>query len=298
MTAESPVEAPSPRLDWGTARSSRFAPVPCITFTRSSRLAAGLDGDRRPSSWGSSTCMLPWGRMRSSRQIRLRRERIHASTSPASSAWPRTAGSRSFFAPDRTSTGAHLFRLPERVVWDKRMPVSYAEKSPRDVAHPTGAFPVPSYASDAFHEETGRWFRAMGHSGTLVLPAGADRTPPGRTRGSCLLSRWSLRSGLSPRCDPLFREFFARQIRDTSGALGGLARDGLSSPRRRAALLRRQDCRRFCRATWTGWSSRSTCLRVGWKGLRPLCVRPGSTGSRPCTTSPLARPRPHSTPRG
>ena len=54
------------------------------------------------------------------------------------------------------------FGLPERVVWTEpcqaRSPKGNAVLLPMIPA----AFPVPSYASDAFHEETARWFAAVG----------------------------------------------------------------------------------------------------------------------------------------
>jgi beta-galactosidase len=54
------------------------------------------------------------------------------------------------------------FGLPERVVWNR----DFQARTPRDnpvilPMLPT-AFPVPSYASDAFHDEAALWFEAVG----------------------------------------------------------------------------------------------------------------------------------------
>jgi beta-galactosidase len=54
------------------------------------------------------------------------------------------------------------FGLPERVVWDKACQALTPRGNPVMLPVPPLAFPVPSYASDAFHDETARWFDALG----------------------------------------------------------------------------------------------------------------------------------------
>jgi len=55
-----------------------------------------------------------------------------------------------------------LFGIPERVVWDEACQARTPRGNPVMLPIPPLAFPVPSYASDTFHEETARWFAAMG----------------------------------------------------------------------------------------------------------------------------------------
>jgi beta-galactosidase len=54
------------------------------------------------------------------------------------------------------------FGLPERIVWDAQCQARSSEGSPVMLPMLPVSFPVPSYASEAFHDETARWFRAVG----------------------------------------------------------------------------------------------------------------------------------------
>ncbi|MFO0666884.1 MAG: beta-galactosidase [Polyangiaceae bacterium] len=54
------------------------------------------------------------------------------------------------------------FGLPERVVWTEPCQARSPKGNPVLLPMIPAAFPVPSYASDAFHEETARWFAAVG----------------------------------------------------------------------------------------------------------------------------------------
>jgi beta-galactosidase len=53
------------------------------------------------------------------------------------------------------------FGLPERIVWDRECQARTPGNHPVMLPMPPLAFPVPSYASDAFHDETARWYEAM-----------------------------------------------------------------------------------------------------------------------------------------
>ena len=55
-----------------------------------------------------------------------------------------------------------LFGLPERVVWDRDCQARTPRDNPVILPMIPVAFPVPSYASDAFHDETTLWFDADG----------------------------------------------------------------------------------------------------------------------------------------
>ena len=54
------------------------------------------------------------------------------------------------------------FGLPERVVWDRECQARTPRDNPVILPLVPVAFPVPSYASDAFHDETALWFEACG----------------------------------------------------------------------------------------------------------------------------------------
>jgi beta-galactosidase len=55
-----------------------------------------------------------------------------------------------------------FFGLPERVVWDRECQARTPRDNPVILPLVPTAFPVPSYASDAFHDETALWFDACG----------------------------------------------------------------------------------------------------------------------------------------
>lgn len=54
------------------------------------------------------------------------------------------------------------FGLPERVVWDRECQARTPRDNPVVLPMLPTAFPVPSYASDAFHDEAALWFEAVG----------------------------------------------------------------------------------------------------------------------------------------
>jgi len=54
------------------------------------------------------------------------------------------------------------FGLPERVVWDRECQARTPRDNPVILPMVPVAFPVPSYASNAFHDETALWFDAVG----------------------------------------------------------------------------------------------------------------------------------------
>jgi len=54
------------------------------------------------------------------------------------------------------------FGLPERIVYDRACQARSPRQSPVILGFPPRMFPVPSYASDRFHDETARWYEAVG----------------------------------------------------------------------------------------------------------------------------------------
>ncbi len=65
------------------------------------------------------------------------------------------------------------FGVPERVVWDPACQARTPKGNPVILPMVPVAFPVPSYASDAFHDEAAEWVRAVGRElSDLVYPNG------------------------------------------------------------------------------------------------------------------------------
>lgn len=54
------------------------------------------------------------------------------------------------------------FGLPERIIYDSECQAKSPKGNPVILSFPPAMFPVPSYASKRFLEETGRWFDAVG----------------------------------------------------------------------------------------------------------------------------------------
>ncbi len=66
-----------------------------------------------------------------------------------------------------------FFGVPERVVWDPACQARTPKGNPVVLPMVPVAFPVPSYASDTFHDEAAEWLRAVGRElSDLVYPAG------------------------------------------------------------------------------------------------------------------------------
>jgi beta-galactosidase len=66
-----------------------------------------------------------------------------------------------------------FFGIPEHVIWNPACQALSAAGQPVVLPVPPLAFPVPSYASEAFHGEVTRWFSAVGRVlGPLVWPNG------------------------------------------------------------------------------------------------------------------------------
>ncbi len=65
------------------------------------------------------------------------------------------------------------FGIPERVIWTKECQALSAGGNPVVLPMPPHSFPVPSFASEAFHTETEFWFHAVGRElAPLVHPNG------------------------------------------------------------------------------------------------------------------------------
>lgn len=111
------------------------------------------------------------------------------------------------------------FGLPERVVWDRECQA----RTPRD--HPVVlplvpvAFPVPSYASDAFHDETALWFEAVGEIlSPLLHPHGPIVMMQVDNEGALYFRDGPYDQDYHPDAMALFRAF----LRDKYGSVRSL----------------------------------------------------------------------------
>ena len=80
-----------------------------------------------------------------------------------SSSWRTSSASAACSGPGRTSTrSSRTSASPSAIVWDEACQARTPGGNPVILPIVPVAFPVPSYASDAFLDETARWFRAVG----------------------------------------------------------------------------------------------------------------------------------------
>jgi beta-galactosidase len=120
------------------------------------------------------------------------------------------------------------FGLPERVVWDKECQSRTPKNHPVMLPIPPVAFPVPSYASDAFHEETGRWFRAMGAIlAPLVYPAGPIVLLQVDNEGALYFRDGPYDQDYHPDAIRLFREFLRDKYETPAALSAAWQEDGL-----------------------------------------------------------------------
>jgi beta-galactosidase len=65
------------------------------------------------------------------------------------------------------------FGIPSRIIWNRACQARSPRDNPVMLPMVPAAFPVPSYASEVFHEETARYFRALGpHLAKHLWPRG------------------------------------------------------------------------------------------------------------------------------
>jgi beta-galactosidase len=106
------------------------------------------------------------------------------------------------------------FGLPERVVWDPECQARTPGGHPVMLPIVPVAFPVPSYASDAFMEETTRWYRAVGDRlSRLCWPAGPIVLVQVDNEGSLYFRDGQYDQDYHPDAIHAFREFLRAKYR-------------------------------------------------------------------------------------
>ena len=117
------------------------------------------------------------------------------------------------------------FGLPERVVWDPQCQARTPGGHPVMLPIVPVAFPVPSYASDAFLDETARWYRAVGGAvSRLRWPEGPIVMVQVDNEGALYFSDGLYDQDYHPDALHAFREFLRvkyrrlRALRDAWGS--------------------------------------------------------------------------------
>jgi beta-galactosidase len=112
-----------------------------------------------------------------------------------------------------------FFGLPERVVWEPECQARTPGGHPVMLPMVPVAFPVPSYASAAFLEETARWYRAVGKQvGRLRWPEGPIVLVQVDNEGALYFRDGQYDQDYHPDAVRAFREFLrAKYKRSVSG---------------------------------------------------------------------------------
>jgi beta-galactosidase len=109
------------------------------------------------------------------------------------------------------------FGLPERIVWDRACQARTPQGHPVMLPIVPVAFPVPSYASDAFHEETALWFERVGRVvGDLRHPEGPIVLVQIDNEGALYFRDGPYDQDYHPDAIALFRAFLKTKYRHAS----------------------------------------------------------------------------------
>jgi beta-galactosidase len=113
-----------------------------------------------------------------------------------------------------------FFGLPERIVWDPECQARTPGGHPVMLPIIPVAFPVPSYASDAFLEETARWYRCVGQRlSSLCWPDGPIVLVQVDNEGALYFRDGQYDQDYHPDAVHAFREFLRTKYRKSVRAL-------------------------------------------------------------------------------
>lgn len=125
------------------------------------------------------------------------------------------------------------FGIPERVVWDPACQARGPGGHPVMLPMIPFAFPVPSYASEAFHDEVARWFERLGQAlAPLVHPGGPIVMVQVDNEGAYYFRDGAYDQDWHPDAIAHYRQFLRDKYRtlDALAAAYGLA-EGDAAPR-------------------------------------------------------------------
>lgn len=102
------------------------------------------------------------------------------------------------------------FGLPKRIVWDGACQARSPEQNPVMLPMLPLAFPVPSYASDAFHDEVARYFQLLGPAlARLSIQTGPSRSCRSTTKAPTTFAKARMTRIIIPMRSELFATFCA-----------------------------------------------------------------------------------------
>jgi beta-galactosidase len=135
------------------------------------------------------------------------------------------------------------FGIPERVIWTKECQALSAGGKPVVLPMPPQSFPVPSFASEAFHAETELWFHAVGRElAPLMHPNGPIVFMQVDNEGAMYFRDGVYDQDYHPDAIGLYREF----LQNKYGSVQAL-RDVLGDPE--ATFFNVEPPRRFSATT-------------------------------------------------
>ncbi len=121
------------------------------------------------------------------------------------------------------------FGLPERVVWDHECQAKTPKGNPVMLPMLPVAFPVPSYASATFHQETARWFEAMGEVlAPLCHPHGPIVLVQVDNEGALYFRDGPYDQDYHPDAVALFRDFLRSRYRSPKRLREAWGKDDLA----------------------------------------------------------------------
>jgi beta-galactosidase len=121
------------------------------------------------------------------------------------------------------------FGIPERVIWIKECQAVSPGGRPVALPVPPLAFPVPSYASEAFHVEAGVWLRAVGAElAPLVWPNGPVVLVQVDNEGAMYFRDGVYDQDYHPDAIALYREFLRDKYEDVEALRAVLADPGVT----------------------------------------------------------------------
>jgi len=113
-----------------------------------------------------------------------------------------------------------FFGLPERIVWDPQCQARTPGGHPVMLPIVPVAFPVPSYASEAFFEETSRWYQAVGERlSRLCWPDGPIVLVQVDNEGALYFRDGQYDQDYHPDAVRAFRDFLRAKYRRNAKAL-------------------------------------------------------------------------------
>lgn len=123
------------------------------------------------------------------------------------------------------------FGIPERVIWDPGCQARSPQGNPVMLPMLPFAFPVPSYASRAFHDETARYFQALGPVlAPLLYPAGPIVLLQIDNEGALYFRDGAYDQDYHPDAIALYRDFLREKYRSIEALQRAYGRRAPSRP--------------------------------------------------------------------